>query len=96
MKESNQPIRIKARWDHSEVPTGVSNQRGLLLEIDARKPVSTRKKKRPSVKLAIVIDRSGSMHHGRLEAAKEAAIGIVNHLSWHDHWLLETSASHGN
>jgi hypothetical protein len=32
MKESNQPIRIKASWDHSEVPTGVSNQRGLLLE----------------------------------------------------------------
>jgi hypothetical protein len=81
MKESNQPIRIKARWDHSEVPTGVSNQRGLLLEIDASKPVSTKKKKRrPSVNLAIVIDRSGSMHHGRLDAAKEAAIGIViNH-----------------
>jgi hypothetical protein len=38
MKESNQLIRIKARWDHSEVPTGVSNQRGLLLEIDANKP----------------------------------------------------------
>ena len=86
MKGSNQPIRIKARWDHSEVPTGVSNQRGLLLEIDASKPVSTKKKKRrPSVNLAIVIDRSGSMHHGRLDAAKEAAIGIVNRLSWHDH-----------
>jgi hypothetical protein len=44
MKESNQPIRIKARWDHSEVPTNVSNQRGLLLEIEAGKPVSTKKK----------------------------------------------------
>lgn len=85
MKQSNQPIRIKARWDHSEVPTGVSNQRGLLLEIDVRKPASTSKERRPSVNLAIVIDRSGSMHHGRLEAAKEAAIGIVNHLNWHDH-----------
>ena len=67
MKESNQPIRIKARWDHSEVPTGVSNQRGLLLEIDARKPISTKKKKRPSVNLAIVIDRSGSMQREQMD-----------------------------
>jgi len=33
MKESNQPMRTKARWDYSEAPAGVSNQRGLLLGI---------------------------------------------------------------
>lgn len=85
MSDSNQPIKITARWDQNEVPTGKPNQRGLLLEIDADQHISQPTERRPSVNLAIVIDRSGSMHNGRLQAAKEAAVGIVNRLSWHDH-----------
>ena len=96
MRDSNNPIRIKARWDHNKVPTGKSNQRGLLLEIEADKPESIKRKKRPSLNLAIVIDRSGSMHNGRLEAAKEAAIGIVNRLSWHDHLSVVVYDDHVN
>ncbi len=32
MTESNQPIRIKARWDHSEVPTGNLEEASMLNE----------------------------------------------------------------
>ena len=37
-------------------------------------------KSRPSVNLAIVLDRSGSMHGAAIERAREAAIGIWD---WH-------------
>jgi len=76
-------VNVSARWDKKLVPAGRSSQRNLLLEVTAP-PKPEQSGSRPPVNLALVIDRSGSMHGYRIEAARTAAVGIVNALGEQD------------
>ena len=74
-------INVTLQWDKDVVPANESRQRGLLVDINAIGEVI---KKERAVNLALVIDRSGSMRGGRVEAAKAAAIGVVERLGEED------------
>jgi len=78
------PITIKARWDHHQVPVGKESSRGLLIEIEAEKPELMEQPERPAVNIALVIDRSGSMSGGPMQAAIDAAVGVCEQLREQD------------
>jgi Ca-activated chloride channel family protein len=80
----NKALELNTRWEHNEFPAGKAGQRGLLIEVTAGKADKEPRKDRPPLNLALVIDRSGSMSGKRLEAARNAAIGICQSLRKHD------------
>lgn len=84
MNDKTTPITLRARWDQAQVPTGSEAQRGLLLEIEAAKHPTDKSTERPPVNVALVIDRSGSMHGEPIQAAIEAAIGVTEQLRDND------------
>jgi len=75
-------LKLSGRWDCPVAPAGETVQRGLLLEVSAASR-GKRADRRP-VNLALVIDRSGSMSGGGIQAAKGAAIEVIERLSQHD------------
>lgn len=74
-------LQLQAKWDFNVVPALQPCQRGLLITVVA--PTRTDASRQPA-NLSLVIDRSGSMAEDKLEAAKEAAIGVVEQLDEHD------------
>ena len=73
------PLDMTALWDQGFVAAGEASERGLLLQVNA--PMSPESEKIKPLNLALVIDASGSMTGDRLEAAKQAAIGLIDELS---------------
>ena len=78
-KKSN--INIEMSWDKIVVPAKTNTERSLLIELRADSDSKIKKKDRPPVNLALVIDRSGSMDGRPIEAAKIAASQIVEKLN---------------
>jgi Ca-activated chloride channel family protein len=74
-------IRIDTRWDKNVVPADEAKKRGLLIDIVG---IGEKRTERRAINLALVIDRSGSMNGGKIEAAKEAAKGVVERLGKDD------------
>ena len=68
---------IEAHWDKNVCPANEKSTRGLLVEMTV--PSNQKEERRP-INLSLVIDRSGSMSGQNIEAAKEAAMGVVNRL----------------
>jgi Ca-activated chloride channel family protein len=81
-KKSN--INIEMSWDKLVVPAKTNTERSLLIELSADSDSKIKKKHRPPVNLALVVDRSGSMDGGPIEAAKIAASQIVEKLNQKD------------
>jgi len=73
-------LSVKAFWDLDCVPAGEVSERGLLLRVDAQE-IEQSLEPEKSLNLAVVIDASASMRDWRLEAAKQAVTGIIEHLS---------------
>lgn len=73
------PLSLNAGFEKSLVRPKGGSLRHLVVEVKAP-PGEKRRRQRPDLTLALVIDRSGSMSGARLEAAKTAAAGIVEGL----------------
>jgi Ca-activated chloride channel family protein len=78
--KSERNLKLNICWDQDVFPAGKSVQRGLLVQVSGKETAEQGALERPPLNLALVIDRSGSMAHGRLAAAREAAIGISEQL----------------
>ena len=72
-------LKLKARWDKNVVPAGEPRKRGLLIELTGT--ADQKVVERRGMNIALSIDRSGSMGTRNMEAAKEAAIGVVTSLT---------------
>lgn len=86
MSDKGVSIRLKASPDARLVPEqGDQRHVDFHLRVDDRKvqrdPVAAQ---RPSISLALVIDRSGSMHGAKVETAKHAALQVLNQLTDRD------------
>ena len=79
--EKHADFQITATWDKAVVPAGAPRKRGLLIEVANKREYQT---ERSPVNLALVIDRSGSMNGGSIEAARQAAIGVIENLGSDD------------
>lgn len=78
---------LSLRWSNDLTPAGQTAQRHLLIELKApAKPETSQK--RPPINLALVIDRSGSMHGEPMAAARRAATGIAESLTARDQLSL--------
>ena len=77
-------MHLNALLDLDLVAHESEDQRTVLLELAA--PERADKQTRPPGALEVVLDRSGSMAGGRLEAAKEALLALIARLDPSDHF----------
>jgi Ca-activated chloride channel family protein len=72
-------MHVKAHLDVDLVAVQQTDVLTLMLELEA--PVPTAGSTRPDATVVVVLDRSGSMGDGRLEAAKTALAALVDRLA---------------
>jgi len=81
-------INIQMSWDKEVIPAKTESKRSLLVELTANSDLSSKKKARRPVNLALVIDRSGSMRGSPIAAAKSAVMQIADQLNSKDRLSL--------
>jgi Ca-activated chloride channel family protein len=79
---SEAAVNLVAQLDRSLVWEKGHSVRYLGVGLTAHAPVATRV--RPPLNLALVIDASGSMNGGRLDAARRAAVDVIERLTPRD------------
>lgn len=78
-------LTIKARFDRPLALDSGGSYRYMVVDINAPRAVNSEQVTRSPLNLALVIDRSGSMNGRPLEAAREAARGVVDGLGDDDY-----------
>jgi Ca-activated chloride channel family protein len=81
---SSVPVTLSAEFDRALVWETGRSVRYLGVGLSATVPATAKPKQRPAINLAVVIDASGSMSGGRLDAARAAALGLIERLSERD------------
>jgi Ca-activated chloride channel homolog len=83
---------VSARLVSNRILAGAQEQ-NLAVTITAPNPVADPSVGRPALSLAIVIDRSGSMHGAPIENAKAAALSVLRQLDSRDAFSVVTYSS---
>jgi Ca-activated chloride channel family protein len=77
---------MDVQTDRELIRAAGKSRRYLLVRLRAPEPVQVTK--RPPVNVAIVLDRSGSMHGAKLQLSKEATHKTLGLLGRHDRFSL--------
>ena len=86
-------LSLSAQFDRELFWEAGRSVRHLVANLSAQDLADTHKAERLPLNVALVIDASGSMARGRLDAAKQAALGFVERLSETDRLTLVSFAS---
>jgi len=86
MESDETMIRLKASPEARLIlPTGDQRHLDFHLKVDDRRtPDFAASGQRPPIRLALVLDRSGSMSRGKLDTAKTAALQVLEQLTERD------------
>lgn len=84
---------IDAGFDRSRIWSGGDSVRHLVVRVRADGPEPQFDADRPALNIALAIDASGSMSGGKLDAAKEAALGFLDRLSARDRLTIVSFAT---
>ncbi len=83
---TDQPLSFHLKTDQAFIAREIPTQR--ILEISLKAPTAARLEQRPSLNLALVLDRSGSMAGEKLEYVKQAACHVLDLLQEQDRVAL--------
>ena len=90
---NNLDFTISAAFDRNLFWKGGQSVRYLTARLKAERTDDQRPTERTPLNIALVIDASGSMTGGKLEAAKQAALGLAERLSPRDRLTVVSFAS---
>jgi Ca-activated chloride channel family protein len=86
-------FKLSAAFDRQLFWRGGGSVRYLVAKLNAARTDQTGTIERAPLNIALVIDASGSMGGGKLEAAKAAALGLADRLTPRDHLTVISFAS---